>query len=55
MEMVTQGTMKKAMDYMMANCPRPYYWKITDKSLVYYPYDGNGGKGKRFVIPLNKL
>lgn len=27
------------------------HWKITDKSLVYYPY-GNDGEGKRAVVPL---
>ena len=53
--MVTLEMFKKAMDYMIDNYPTPYYWKVTEKSLVYYPYDENGGKGKRVVIPLSKI
>lgn len=52
--MVKVGIYKKCIDYLV-KVDNIYSWKITDKSLVYYLYNEDGGKGKRIVKPLDSL
>lgn len=46
-----------AMDYLIENvgASNVFEWTITKKSLVYYLYNDEGGRGKRVVIPISNL
>lgn len=49
--MATVRITRNAMDYLIEKVGyhNVYYWKLTDKSLVWYEND-NGKKGKRHVV-----
>ena len=54
--MTTQTVYKACMNYLANTLQEPIsYWKITDKSLVYYLMDENGRKGRRVIVSLETI